>query len=99
MTPEGRRKKHLVTQVRKAGGTARKVVWQGRRGAPDWLLWWPGPVCAFVELKSDDGRLTKLQEHEISLLRRDGWRVYVCSTVEQIDAMIWELTHPNGCLQ
>lgn len=94
MTPEGRRKKYLVARVKAAGGKARKVVWQGRRGAPDWLVWWPGPRAAFIELKSDDGSLSKLQEHEIRLLRDDGWTVFVCSTEDEIDAAISNLTHP-----
>lgn len=50
-TPEGRVSAALRQEVIKAGGEIRKVQWQGRVGAPDWLVMaWGGAV--FVETKA-----------------------------------------------
>lgn len=50
-TPEGRVSAALRQCVINAGGEIRKVQWQGRVGAPDWLvMMWGGAV--FVETKA-----------------------------------------------
>lgn len=50
-TPEGRVSSALRQSVINHGGEIRKVQWQGRAGAPDWLVMLCG--CAlFVETKA-----------------------------------------------
>ena len=83
----------LVKRVKAAGGRTRKVRWLCRNGAPDRLIWWPGPRAAFVEVKalgvSVDWRGP--QGREITTLREDDWAVYVLNDVEQIDDIIEEV--------
>ncbi len=80
----------LVARVKAAGGRTRKVRWLCRRGAPDRVVWWPGPRAAFVEVKAlgKDVDWRSPQGREIVTLRDDGWPVYVLNDVEQIDGII-----------
>ena len=93
MTPEGRIKEYLRKAVKREGGKVRFIRWLGRRNAPDTLVYWTFPQAALVETKKpkDDARLAQAREHR--LLRADGWRVYVCDTPEDIEAMIKEVKH------
>ena len=50
-TPEGRVSAALRQAVIKCGGEIRKVLWQGRVGAPDWLVMLCGSAT-FVETKA-----------------------------------------------
>ena len=50
-TPEGRVSAALRQAVIRAGGEIRKIQWQGRVGAPDWLVMLLGGVV-FVETKA-----------------------------------------------
>lgn len=50
-TPEGRVSAALRQCVINAGGEIRKVQWQGRVGAPDWLVMYKGGAL-FVETKA-----------------------------------------------
>lgn len=50
-TPEGRVSAALRQCVIQAGGEIRKVMWQGRVGAPDWLVMLKGGAI-FVETKA-----------------------------------------------
>ena len=50
-TPEGRVSAALRQCVINAGGEIRKVQWQGRVGAPDWLVMHKGGAL-FVEAKA-----------------------------------------------
>lgn len=50
-TPEGRVSAALRQCVIQAGGEIRKIMWQGRVGAPDWLVMLKGGAL-FVETKA-----------------------------------------------
>lgn len=82
----------LRKRVKAARGETRKVRWLCRNGAPDRIIWWPGPRCAFVEVKrnGEDVDWRSSQGREILRLRRDGWVVYVLNDVSQIDRIIAE---------
>lgn len=92
MTPEGKVEAYLVAKVTAAGGRHRKLQWIGRRGAPDRLIWWPGPRLHFVEVKREGGQLSKLQVAEIKRLRDDGFNVWVVSSKGEVDAFIQAVT-------
>lgn len=50
MTPEGRIVQYIIKKAKEAGGTTRKIAYEGRAGAPDRLVLLPG--CAFfIEAK------------------------------------------------
>jgi hypothetical protein len=81
----------LIRRVKEAGGEVRKVVWQGRRGAPDRLVLLPkkrARSLLFVELKAPGGKLTKLQEIEHEILAQYGVKVVVVNSIEQIEKVV-----------
>lgn len=69
--------KILVREVKKLGGAAYKWVSPGNGGVPDRIVIFPGRKPVFVELKTDKGRLTALQEVQIGRLRKLGQEVTV----------------------
>jgi len=99
MTPEGEIQAHLKSRVEVMGGQFRKLQWTGRSGAPDCLIWWPGPVFAFVEVKAPGGRLSTLQERELARLASAGFMVAVIWSKEEADEIVFMLTQPTGCVQ
>jgi hypothetical protein len=90
VTPEGRIQSYLKRRIAETGGHQRKLQWIGRRGAPDLFVWWDGPRLWFVEVKSETGRLSALQELEIGRLRASGFRVRVVDSMSAVDAFIAE---------
>lgn len=77
--------RQLIKRVKAAGGEVRKLMWIGRRGAPDRLVLLPGRGPLFVELKAPGGRISRLQEVEHRRLRAAGGRVMVIWKIEQIE--------------
>ncbi|EFB2576639.1 VRR-NUC domain-containing protein [Escherichia coli] len=67
--------KHLVAEVKKAGGVAFKFVSPGRRSVPDRIVLLPGGRLVFVECKAPGKapRADQLREHE--RLRELGFTV------------------------
>lgn len=83
----------LIKRVKEVGGEVRKVVWQGRRGAPDRLVLLPknrrkARPLVFVELKAPKGKVSRLQALEHEILARYGVRVIVLNSIEQIEEVI-----------
>lgn len=69
--------KILMKEIKAAGGLAYKFVSPGNDGVPDRIVILPGGEVAFVELKTDKGRLTKLQAVQIDRIRKTGAMVWV----------------------
>lgn len=84
-TPEGRVSAALRKAVINCGGEIRKVQWQGRVGAPDWLVMlWGGAL--FVETKAPGDVPRRSQIVEFSRISRaSGIPVLVIDRAE--DAM------------
>ena len=57
--------KFLVREVKKLGGISFKFISPGNAGVPDRIVILPIGKVIFVELKTDKGKLTKLQEVQI----------------------------------
>ncbi|EHE4123973.1 VRR-NUC domain-containing protein [Salmonella enterica subsp. enterica serovar Bareilly] len=72
--------KHLVAEVKKAGGVAYKFISPGRRSVPDRLVLLPGGRLVFVECKAPgkEPRANQLREHE--RLRALGFTVMVLAS-------------------
>ena len=58
--------------VKQLGGKAYKWVSPGNAGVPDRIVVLPGGKVIFVELKQENGRLTRLQKVQQLTLRRMG---------------------------
>lgn len=88
MTPASKLQDHLKHVVQKSGGQYRKVRWEGRSGCPDCFIWWRWPAAAFIEIKADGDRLSKLQTREIERMEHDGVPVFVAHSAEEIDTIV-----------
>lgn len=82
--------KHLRARVKQLGGIYRKVVYQGRKGAPDDWCFFPGGKLVIVECKGHDGRVDKHQAIEHEELAAKGFKVWVVYTRIEIEQMFWE---------
>ena len=88
MTPAGRLQDHLKHVVQKSGGQYRKVRWEGRNGCPDCFVWWTWPNAAFIEIKADGDRVSKVQQQEIQRMQTYGIPVFIATSKEEIDEIV-----------
>lgn len=79
----------LVTGVRDLGGRAYKWVSPGNAGVPDRIVIFPGQAPIFVELKTESGKLTRLQEVQIRRLQDLQQRVQVLHGEKEVRMFLW----------
>lgn len=87
-TPASKLQDHLKHVVQRSGGQYRKVRWEGRNGCPDCLIWWDWPAMAFVEVKADRDRVSKVQDREIERMRNYDIPVFIVRTMNDIDEVV-----------
>ena len=89
--------RHLVERVKALGGECRKVVWQGRRGAPDRLVMlrpysFHGngqfSQTIWIELKASGVKPEAYQLREHERLRKMGQRVVVIDSIEGVEELL-----------
>lgn len=80
--------KYLVQGVKAIGGRAYKFVSPGNSGVPDRLVVLPGGRIEFVELKTEIGRLSKLQRHQIKQLNALGCATYTLYGMDDVLAYL-----------
>lgn len=83
--------KKLVDGVRKLGGRAYKFVSPGNDGVPDRIVVLPGISPVFVELKTETGRLSSLQNVQIKKLKDLGQDVWVLYGLEDVKRFLEEM--------
>lgn len=83
--------KKLVDGVRKLGGRAYKFVSPGNDGVPDRIVVLPGISPVFVELKTETGRLSSLQNVQIKMLKDLGQDVRVLYGLEDVKRFLEEI--------
>ncbi len=88
MTPAGKLQGHLRKLVQGSGGQYRKIRYEGRRGCPDCLIWWEWPQIAFIEIKAEGDRYSKLQEREVERMQSAGIPVFTARTAEDVEKII-----------
>ena len=79
---------YLKRRVRDVGGDVRKVMWIGRRGAPDRLVMLPGRSAVYVELKAPGKTVTIAQTREHNRLRAFGQQVEVIDSLAGVDLLL-----------
>lgn len=83
--------KKLVDGVRKLGGRAYKFVSPGNDGVPDRIVVLPGRPPKFIELKTETGRLSSLQNVQIKRLKDLGQDVRVLYGLEDVKRFLEEM--------
>jgi len=83
--------RYFRRRVRETGGEERKVVFPGRKGAPDRLCGWPNGRHGFVELKRPKGKAEAHQLREHERLRVMGFRVDVIDTTTLVDTYVEQM--------
>lgn len=84
----------LVREVKKRGGLCYKFTSPGNPGVPDRIVILPGGMTIYVELKTEIGRLAKIQQWQIEELRKRGAEVRVLKGMDQVLAFLEEVM-PN----
>jgi hypothetical protein len=79
--------KYLVRKVAEEGGDIRKVKWINHNGAPDRIVFLPGHLAFWVELKSPGKKLEPHQEREHRRMRRFGEKIFVIDSFEKVDEL------------
>ena len=88
--------RRLVEGVKKLGGLCIKFVSPGMPGVPDRIIVTATGRVIFAELKSDTGRLSKLQRHTIEQLRQRGADVRVVKGLDAVKALLAEIEGGDG---
>lgn len=83
--------KFLVREVKKIGGISFKFISPGNAGVPDRIVILPTGKVVFVELKTDRGKLTKLQEVQIKKISNLGADARVLRGIEGVKEFINEI--------
>ena len=82
---------YLVKRVKASGGVAYKFVSPAHRGVADRIVCLPGGVVWFIELKTEGGRLSPLQQVFADEMARLGQNYCVLWSKEQVNLWITEL--------
>lgn len=83
--------KKLVDGVRRIGGRAYKFVSPGNDGVPDRIVVLPDTAPMFVELKTESGRLSRLQKVQITRLENLGQNVRVLYGAKDVENFLEEM--------
>lgn len=78
----------LVRAVHQAGGRCYKWVSPGNSGVPDRIVILPDSRVIFVELKTETGRTSALQDWQIGTLRGLGQAVRVLHGRREVELFI-----------
>ena len=83
--------KKLVDGVRRMGGRAYKFVSPGNDGVPDRIVVLPDTAPMFLELKTESGRLSRLQKVQITRLENLGQNVRVLYGAKDVENFLEEM--------
>ena len=88
MQLESSLERYFVKQCAKRGWRAIKLIDAGRAGWPDRGVFKPDGRIFWAELKTETGKLSKIQEHRIKQLRLLNQTVYVMVGKDEIDRIL-----------
>lgn len=94
-TPEGQVAAALIKAVEARGGFIRKLKWENRVGAPDYLIAIKGHVY-FVETKAPGKKVRPAQAAEFRKLHDARQFVFVLDRAELAETLIEILTGPGA---
>lgn len=79
---------YVINRVKQLGGFTRKVVYQGRTGAPDRWCFFPNGLLLIMEIKRPKKVPKGLQAQEIADLQSMGQFVYSPNTKQAVDDIL-----------
>ena len=82
-------KKYLLQEVKKHGGIARKVNYENRKNAPDWLVVLNGMML--IELKKPGELPNPAQQREIDDIINNGGRAGYVNSFAGVDQLIYNM--------
>ncbi len=88
--------KWLGDQVTNMGGLYYKFVSPGNRGVPDRIIVFPPGVTIFVELKTDKGRTSAIQDVQIKRLQRVGAPVRVVKGRADAERLVADIRYAKA---
>lgn len=83
--------RHLVEGVKKLGGLCLKFVSPGTPGVPDRIIITATGKVIFVELKTETGRLAKIQQYTIEQMMKRGADVRVIKGLDSVKELLAEI--------
>ena len=83
--------RHLVEGVKKLGGMCLKFVSPSTPGVPDRLIITTDGKVIFVELKTEVGRLSKIQKYVTGEMLKRGADVRVVKGLEAVKQLLAEI--------
>lgn len=81
----------LVREVKKRGGLCYKFVSPNNPGVPDRIVITPDGKTIYVELKTQLGRLAKIQQWQIGEMRKRGVDVRVLKGMDAVENFVQEI--------
>lgn len=93
---ESRIERRLVDGVKKLGGMCLKFVSPGTLGVPDRLIITPTGRIIFAELKTETGRLAKIQRYTIGEMQKRGADVRVVKGIDEVMRLLAEIEGGGG---
>ena len=90
--------RHLVEGVKKLGGMCVKFVSPGTPGVPDRLIITATGRIIFAELKTETGRLSKIQRYTVEQMQKRGADVRVVKGLDAVKQLLAEIEGGHkGC--
>lgn len=88
--------RHLVEGVKKMGGMCVKFVSPGTPGVPDRIIITATGRIIFAELKTETGRLAKIQRYTIEQMQKRGADVRVVKGLDEVKQLLAEIGGMTG---
>ncbi len=88
---ESQIERYMVRKVKEHGGLCFKFVSPGNPGVPDRIVITPAGKTVYVELKTDAGRLAKIQKWQQEEMAKRGADVRVLFGMEAVKGFLREV--------
>ena len=93
---ESQIERRLVEGVKRLGGMCLKFVSPGTLGVPDRIIITAKGRVIFVELKTETGRLTKIQRYVIGEMQKRGADARVVKGIDEVKELLAEIGGMQG---
>ena len=88
---ESQLERKFCDKIKHLGGLPLKFVSPGRAGVPDRIVLMPGGKIYFVEMKSEVGEISILQDYVFKKFTELGFKVHIINSVESLKKFLSEI--------